>query len=242
MKMMDHWRKYSSGKIDALIYPACPSSWTCLVSKRSRKFLPLQNPRMFSLSGTFQKFSYLSPQFFVLKSASCSAAKFRLYVRILKFVPRKLSRLIQDGSSQAQQNLKYLSLLKEPCEKLTKSHPKGNSLKYIAPPYGHFDYRTSWQQRAKTKLSKDTAAQLTYIIRVIRFIWTQSTYYNTRERLTGLFRKLSNEIIRICSNSISLQKIFDGHVKSSVENLLQCIDCCVKWKTIYRQVTVNWFW
>jgi len=118
---------------------------------------------------------------------------------------RKLSRLIQDGSSQAQQNLKYLSLLKEPCEKLTKSHPK------------------------------DTAAQLTYIIRVIRFIWTQSTYYNTRERLTGLFRKLSNEIIRICSNSISLQKIFDGHVKSSVENLLQCIDCCVKWKTIYRR-------
>lgn len=78
---------------------------------------------------------------------------------------------------------------------------------------------------------------MTYIIRVIRFIWTQSTYYNTRERLTGLFRKLSNEIIRICSNSISLQKIFDGHVKSSVENLLQCIDCCVKWKTIYRLLT-----
>ena len=48
--------------------------------------------------------------------------------QVLKFNPRKLSRLIQDGSSQAQQNLKYLSLLKEPCEKLTKSHPKGISL------------------------------------------------------------------------------------------------------------------
>ena len=152
MKMMDHQRRYSSGKIDALTCPACPNSWTCLASKRSRKFLPLQNPRMFSLSGTFQKFSYLSPQFFVLKSASCSAAKFRLYVRILKFVPRKLSRLIQDGSSQAQQNLKYLSLLKEPCEKLTKSHPKGNSLKSIAPPCGHFGAREQKLNFEKTLL------------------------------------------------------------------------------------------
>ena len=118
---------------------------------------------------------------------------------------RKLSRLIQDGSNQAQENLKYLNLLKEPCEKLTKSHPK------------------------------DTASQLTYIIRVIRFIWTQSTYYNTRERLTGLFRKLSNEIIRICSKSISLKDIFAGKAKSSMATLHQCIDACVKWKTIYRR-------
>ena len=96
-------------------------------------------------------------------------------------------------------------LLQEPCEKLTKSHPK------------------------------DTASQLTYIIRVIRFIWTQSTYYNTRERLTGLFRKLSNEIIRICSRSISLKDVFDGKAKSSMATLHQCIEACVKWKTIYRR-------
>ena len=42
---------------------------------------------------------------------------------------------------------------------------------------------------------------------------SKSDFYNTRERLTALFRKLSNEIIRICSKSISLQKIFDGHAK-----------------------------
>ena len=44
-------------------------------------------------------------------------------------------------------------------------------------------------------------AQLTTIIRLIRIIWVNSPFYNTRERLTGLFRKLSNEIIRLCSQA-----------------------------------------
>ena len=46
-------------------------------------------------------------------------------------------------------------------------------------------------------------AQLTTIIRLIRIIWVNSPFYNTRERLTGLFRKLSNEIIRLCSQAWS---------------------------------------
>lgn len=122
---------------------------------------------------------------------------------------RKLSRLIQDGSAQAQSNLKFLSLLKEPCLALSKSHPK------------------------------DVPNQLTTIIRIIRIIWVNSPFYNTRERLTALFRKLSNEIIRICSQSISLKHIFDGHVKSSIETLNQCIECCVKWKMIYRKTALS---
>jgi len=49
----------------------------------------------------------------------------------------------------------------------------------------------------------------------------------------------SNEIIRICSQSISLRHIFDGHVKSSIETLNQCIECCVKWKMIYRKTALS---
>ena len=58
MKMMDHSRRYNFGRIDALIYQACQNSWTCPESKRSRKFLLLRNPRMFSLSGKFQNFFF----------------------------------------------------------------------------------------------------------------------------------------------------------------------------------------
>ncbi|CBY36333.1 unnamed protein product [Oikopleura dioica] len=121
----------------------------------------------------------------------------------------KLSKLIQDGSTQAQSNLKYLMILKEPCTKLGISHPK------------------------------DVPAQLTTIIRLIRIIWTNSPHYNTRERLTSLFRKLSNEIIRICCKSISLDAIFDGRVKSSIRNLIECIECCNKWKQIYRKTALS---
>ena len=100
-------------------------------------------------------------------------------------------------------------ILKEPCTKLGISHPK------------------------------DVPAQLTTIIRLIRIIWTNSPHYNTRERLTSLFRKLSNEIIRICCKSISLDAIFDGRVKSSIRNLIECIECCNKWKQIYRKTALS---
>ena len=58
MKMLDHQRRYSFGRIDVLIYRVCQNSWTYPGSKRSRKFLLLRNPRMFSLSGTFQRFFF----------------------------------------------------------------------------------------------------------------------------------------------------------------------------------------
>ena len=57
--------------------------------------------------------------------------------------------------------------------------------------------------------------------------------------MKALFRKLSNEIIRICSQSISLRDIFDGKVKESIETLNQCIECCVKWKMIYRKTALS---
>ena len=69
---------------------------------------------------------------------------------------------MQDGSAQAQSNLKFLSTLKGPCEDLAQAQPK------------------------------EIPAMLTQILNIIRMIWINSEHYKSRERLTGLLRKVGN--------------------------------------------------
>ena len=51
--------------------------------------------------------------------------------------------------------------------------------------------------------------------------------------MTGLLRKMSNEIMRRCSTAISLQEIFEGDVDQSMRSLNDSIQCGVEWKSIY---------
>ncbi|XP_045081518.1 dynein axonemal heavy chain 2 isoform X2 [Coregonus clupeaformis] len=115
----------------------------------------------------------------------------------------KLTKQIQDGSLQAQSNLSFLSLLREPCEEMAQLKPR------------------------------EVAPKLAHVLNLIRLIWVNSVYYNTRERLTALFRKMSNEIIRLCCRDISLDRIFQGYVVSSKQTLNDCIQCCLAWKELY---------
>ncbi|XP_044939240.1 dynein axonemal heavy chain 2 isoform X5 [Mustela putorius furo] len=117
----------------------------------------------------------------------------------------KLAQQIQDGSRQAQSNLTFLSILKEPYQELAYMRPR------------------------------DICSKLPKLINLIRIIWVNSPHYNTRERLTSLFRKMSNEIIRLCCHAISLDRIFEGYVTSSREDLQGCITCCQAWKDHYLQ-------
>ncbi|XP_042770547.1 dynein axonemal heavy chain 2 isoform X3 [Panthera leo] len=117
----------------------------------------------------------------------------------------KLAQQIQDGFQQAQSNLTFLSTLKEPYQELAYMQPK------------------------------DISSKLPKLISLIRVIWVNSPHYNTRERLTSLFRKMSNEIIRLCCHAISLDRIFEGYVTSSKEDLQGCISCCQAWKDHYLQ-------
>lgn len=73
----------------------------------------------------------------------------------------KLSELIQKGSSEAQDNLKFLSALQVPCEKLAASSPA--EIPYLLPD----------------------------ILDVIKMIWGLSRYYSTPERITSLLRKVN---------------------------------------------------
>ncbi|EGV93882.1 Dynein heavy chain 2, axonemal [Cricetulus griseus] len=65
-----------------------------------------------------------------------------------------------DGSRQAQSNLTFLSILREPYQELAFMKPK------------------------------DISDKLPKLISLIRIIWVNSPHYNTRERLTSLFRKV----------------------------------------------------
>ena len=50
---------------------------------------------------------------------------------------------------------------------------------------------------------------------------------------SGLFRKMSNEVIQRCCKAISLERIFDGFVTSSTKTLQECVDCCITWREAY---------
>eukprot|EP00914_Ancora_sagittata_P030661 GHVO01061588.1.p2 GENE.GHVO01061588.1~~GHVO01061588.1.p2 ORF type:complete len:100 (-),score=3.27 GHVO01061588.1:287-586(-) len=69
----------------------------------------------------------------------------------------------QEGSYQALSNLKFLMVLKDPCHDLADGHPK------------------------------DIPPMLPKILNLIRIIWVNSEFYKTRERLTGILRKVNHQ-------------------------------------------------
>ncbi|XP_069015317.1 dynein axonemal heavy chain 2 [Embiotoca jacksoni] len=119
----------------------------------------------------------------------------------------KLAEEIQDCSLQAQSNLSFLSILKEACEELTKLKPN------------------------------QVAAKLPTILSLIRIVWSNSSYYNTKGGISGLFRQVTNDIINLCTQSISLDRIFEGHVSASKQILNDCMVCCLSWKERYLHVS-----
>ena len=68
---------------------------------------------------------------------------------------------MQEGSHQAQSNLKFLTVLKDPCHELAEAMPK------------------------------DIPPMLPKLLNTIRMIWVNSEFYKSRERLTGILRKVS---------------------------------------------------
>ncbi|KAK7102408.1 hypothetical protein V1264_020630 [Littorina saxatilis] len=118
----------------------------------------------------------------------------------------RLASQIKEGFRQAESNLKFLTVLKDPCHELSDAKPA------------------------------DIPRMLPKILNIIRMIWVNSDFYKSRERITGILKKLSNEVIRRCTREINLDKIFDGHVTSGKKSLNDCISCCEQWKDIYDRI------
>jgi len=141
---------------------------------------------------------------------------------------RLLEKDIQDGSLEARENLRFLNILKDPCEVLSGLTP------VEIPP------------------------QLPHLLNIVRLIWSISTHYNTADRISNLLRTISNEIIRRCQQSIDLEKILNPgggapvvndkgekitgnearlkDVKDSMVLLQQSIDCGRNWKKEYHRI------
>jgi dynein heavy chain len=114
-----------------------------------------------------------------------------------------LHHMIQEEAMAAEDNLKFLTALEEPCQKMAKA------------------------------TAKDLAPILPGILHLIRMIWNTSQNYNVPERLTGLLRKVSNEIINRCSAEIKIADILDGNVEASVGTLKDSIAAGEAWKDAY---------
>lgn len=118
----------------------------------------------------------------------------------------QLSEEIKSTSREAQDNLKFLTTMKDIFINLTELTP--SQIPSVLPS----------------------------LVNQIRMIWTNSKYYKSKEVITGLFRKISNEIIQRCSSIVSLDDIFDGKVHSASLQLQDCINCCEKYESIYYEL------
>ena len=116
-----------------------------------------------------------------------------------------LANQIIEGSIEAKDNLMFLQCLAEPCSKLALSKPK------------------------------DISEHLPQILNLVRMIWTLSHHFNTPERITGLLRKISNEIILRCCAHIDLKEIFAGNIEIPIKILQESIKSGDGWKEIYRE-------
>lgn len=114
-----------------------------------------------------------------------------------------LQEQILAGRAEAADNLKFLKILEKPCRLMLTLEPKG------------------------------IPGVLNEIFFAARLMFEQSTYYSQEERIAGLFRKVSNEVIRRCSDSIILEDLFEGKVGRCLEQLDASIACGTRWKEVY---------
>ncbi|CAL8125661.1 unnamed protein product [Orchesella dallaii] len=110
---------------------------------------------------------------------------------------------ILQAYGEAVSNLYYLEILTDPCTMLHES------------------------------TVAEIPGQIQNLLWLVRVIWLHSPYYNTRERLNNLFRKISNEIVSHCIKEIDIDLVFNGYIDTSEAGIKRCMDCVTLWKDKY---------
>lgn len=100
---------------------------------------------------------------------------------------------IRREAASAEENLKFLLCLEDPCQKLTKARPE--TIPELLPT----------------------------ILHSIRFIWNHSHFYNTDEHICGLLAKVSNQVIDQCQSHISSFSLFSGNSSAKGLLFTKCI-------------------
>ena len=115
-----------------------------------------------------------------------------------------LRMLIQKEAVQSEDNLNILKCLEDPCHELADSDPL--NIPKILPK----------------------------LLNCVRVIWNLSSHFGVPERIIGLLRKISNEIIIRCKTHVNIEAIFEGEVLEGINMLKQCISASESWKFLYR--------
>ncbi|CAG9819075.1 unnamed protein product [Phaedon cochleariae] len=108
--------------------------------------------------------------------------------------------------SESNSNIDYLNVLVAPCDTL-----------------------------ADLKSPKDFPDNIPKIIQLIRYIWLNSPYYNTKEKITQLCRSLSNQLILQCRTFIDLDVVF---VKKETRKAIVMFETCINCLTQYIKTYV----
>lgn len=110
--------------------------------------------------------------------------------------------------AEAKSNIQFLFLLVEPCNLIDKAENPA-----CVP------------------------ALLPKIIHLIRYIWLKSKYYNRRDLITNLFRNLSNQIIKYCTEQTNVDFVLRGNSRFGIKMCNMSIDCCLSYKLIYDKMS-----
>lgn len=79
------------------------------------------------------------------------------------------------------------------------------------------------------------AAILPDMVDTIRFIWLYCPAYGSRDRVAGLFRSITNAVLKRCCSQIHLDDFFFGDVAQFAATLRLSIAACQTWKTVYAE-------
>lgn len=104
-------------------------------------------------------------------------------------------------------NMRYLQLLVKPCGDLNR----------LASP-------------------AELPPRLKEVMHVMRVIWTNAKYFNTRDQMTLLFRCLSNQIIIFGQTKIDVRAILLGRPREGLRIGNLTIDCLLAYRLIYDYV------
>jgi len=116
-----------------------------------------------------------------------------------------LTQQIVTRAAESNDNLKFLESIRSQCTALRQIEP--DNISTILPD----------------------------LLNRIRLIWSLSSYYNDSEHVSGILRKISNEIIRRFRGYIDMQEILNGDVEFCLQRIRHAIQCGIVWKEMYHK-------
>ncbi|KAL7300513.1 hypothetical protein TKK_0006512 [Trichogramma kaykai] len=78
-------------------------------------------------------------------------------------------------------------------------------------------------------------ASLATILHIVRFVWTESSYYSETSNVERLLCSVSVYVVRVCVNSVDAKLIVDRPLDSA-KSIEACLACCRDYRVIYDNI------